>query len=168
MSEETVEAVVEILEKLGLDFAMFEDDTCCGFPLYELGQIDAAKEVAAITLERIQVQNPEVLLTTCPACFKSFKFLLPDEMDLETGFDVQHISEFLRPWWRAGCRRCPNRSPGTIPACWVATWTCTKSREICSRQSQGWTWSRCLPIVSTPNVVEPVAACTFTCQSHGQ
>ena len=47
MSEETVEAVVEILEKLDLDYALFEDDTCCGFPLYELGQMDAANEIAA-------------------------------------------------------------------------------------------------------------------------
>lgn len=97
MSEETVEAVLEILEKLGLDYAIYDDDTCCGFPLYELGQIDAAKEVAAITLERMQAQDPEVVLTTCPACFKSFKFLLPEEMGLETGFDVQHISQFLQP-----------------------------------------------------------------------
>jgi Fe-S oxidoreductase len=97
MSQETVEAVVEVLGKLDLDYALFEDDTCCGFPLYEFGQMDAAREVAAETLGRIEEFNPDILLTTCPACFKSFKFLLPDEMDLPVSFDTRHISEFLLP-----------------------------------------------------------------------
>ena len=97
MAQEAVEAVVEILEKLNLDFALFEDDTCCGFPLYEFGQLDAAREIASETLNRIEALNPDILLTTCPACYKSFKFLLPDEMDLPVSFDARHISEFLLP-----------------------------------------------------------------------
>lgn len=109
MSEETVEAVVEILGKLGLDFAVYEDDTCCGFPLYELGQMAAATEIAAITLDRIRERNPDVLLTTCPACYKSFKFLLSDDMGLQVDFDVQHISEFLLPLVRGRLKDMPEQ-----------------------------------------------------------
>lgn len=97
MAQETVEAVVEILGKLDLDYALFEDDTCCGFPLYEVGQVTEAREIAAETLGRIAEHEPEILLTTCPACFKSFKHILPGEMDLAVDFEVQHISTFLHP-----------------------------------------------------------------------
>lgn len=97
MAEETVEAVTEILEKLGLDHALYKEDTCCGFPLYELGQMETAGATARETLQRIQRYDPDVLLTTCPACFRMFKQILPDEMQLPINFAVQHISEFLLP-----------------------------------------------------------------------
>lgn len=97
MAGETVEAVTEILEKLDLDHALFTDDICCGFPLYELGQLKAATDIARGTLERIKEWDPDIVLTTCPACFRSLKYLYPEEMDLTVDFEVQHISEFLLP-----------------------------------------------------------------------
>jgi Fe-S oxidoreductase len=97
MAEETVSALSEALGKLELDCAVFEDDTCCGFPLYELGQVEQARAVAQETLRRIEEHKPEIVLTTCPACYKTFKYLLPGEMDLAVNFEAQHISEFLLP-----------------------------------------------------------------------
>ena len=95
MAGEVVRAVVELLSKLGLDADVFGDDTCCGFPLYEIGQLDAAREVAQATLERIVGWQPDLLLTTCPSCFQTFKYLLPEELGLPVRFEVQHLSEFL-------------------------------------------------------------------------
>jgi Fe-S oxidoreductase len=97
MASETVEAVTEILEKLDLSHALFPDDICCGFPLYEFGQLKAATDIAEGTLERIKAWDPDIVLTTCPACFRSLKYLYPEEMDLVVDFEVQHISEFLLP-----------------------------------------------------------------------
>ncbi len=97
MAGEIVAAVTGILERLGLDAALFADDTCCGFPLYELGQVQAAGDVAQITLERIAAYRPDVLLTTCPACYKTFKHILPQELGLTVPFEVEHISTFLLP-----------------------------------------------------------------------
>jgi heterodisulfide reductase subunit D len=95
MAEETVQALTGALAGLELDFALFEDDTCCGFPLYEIGRVAEARQVAQQTLGRIAAHEPQILLTTCPACYKTFKSLLPDEMGLPVGFEVQHVSEFL-------------------------------------------------------------------------
>jgi heterodisulfide reductase subunit D len=97
MAGEIVQATAELLSKLGLDAAVFSDDTCCGFPLYEIGQLDAAREVAQATLERIARWQPDLLLTTCPSCFQTFKYLLPGELGLPVEFEVQHLSEFLLP-----------------------------------------------------------------------
>lgn len=109
MAPEDVRATIEVLEKLGLDHALFEDDVCCGFPLYEIGQMDGALKVAQVTLERIQRRQPDVLLTTCPACFKAFKFLYPDEMGLPVEFEVRHVSEFLMPLVKGRLAETPIR-----------------------------------------------------------
>jgi Fe-S oxidoreductase len=98
MAGEVVQAMAGLLAKLGLDAAVFGDDTCCGFPLYEIGQLEAARELAQVTLERIERWQPDLLLTTCPSCFQTFKYLLPGELGVPVGFEVQHLSEFLLPY----------------------------------------------------------------------
>jgi heterodisulfide reductase subunit D len=113
MAVETVQAVTELLGKLDLDFALYEEDTCCGFPLYEVGQVDQAKEIAQATLKRLQAQRPEVLLTTCPACYETFRFLLPEAMGLPVDFEVVHISEFLLPYLKDAVLS-PRESPTTV------------------------------------------------------
>jgi len=95
MAIEIVEAMTSILGKLHVDFALFQEDTCCGIPLYEIGQMSEARDVARQTLDLIQKRDPDILLTTCPACFKAFKTIYPEEMGLVCDFEVQHITEFL-------------------------------------------------------------------------
>jgi Fe-S oxidoreductase len=97
MAVEIVEAVASTLKKLGLDYAVYTDDTCCGFPLYEIGHVQKAGEVARVTLDRIRQYRPEIVLTTCPSCYQTFKHLCPEKMGLEVDFRVEHISEFLLP-----------------------------------------------------------------------
>jgi len=97
MAIEEVEAAAEIFRKLGLDFAVFDEDTCCGIPLYEIGQMDGFRKVATKTLDLIKKYEPDVIVTSCPACFKMLKSIYMEEEGLQHDFDVQHISEFLLP-----------------------------------------------------------------------
>jgi Fe-S oxidoreductase len=97
MAPEIVEAVTSSLGKLGIDFALFQEDTCCSIPLYEIGQMSEAGEIARQTLELIDAYEPEVLLTTCPACYRAFRSIYPEELGLTVDCDVQHITEFLLP-----------------------------------------------------------------------
>ncbi len=97
MAPEIVEAVTSSLGKLGIDFALFQEDTCCSIPLYEIGQMSEAGEIARQTLELIDAYEPEVLLTTCPACYRAFRSIYPQELGLTVDCDVQHITEFLLP-----------------------------------------------------------------------
>jgi Fe-S oxidoreductase len=97
MADEIVQAMASILNKLQLDAAVFEEDTCCGIPPYEIGQVPDAKEVAERTLELIGLYEPDVVLTTCPACYKAFHTIYPEELGLSCDFEVQHITEFLLP-----------------------------------------------------------------------
>jgi Fe-S oxidoreductase len=109
MAPEEAEATTSVLRKLGADHEMLADEVCCGFPLYEVGQVEAAAEIARVTLERIRQWQPDVLLTTCPSCFETFRFLYPQELGLHADFQVQHISEFLMPRVQ-----CPADLPGRV------------------------------------------------------
>jgi len=95
MAVEIIEAVTSSLSKLQLDFALFQEDTCCGIPLYEIGQLSEASDVAQQTLDLIETYEPDIVLTTCPACFKAFQSIYPEELGLTFDFQVQHLSEFL-------------------------------------------------------------------------
>jgi len=89
--------VGSILEKLGVEYNIFREDTCCGFPLYDVGLTDHIKEVAAYTLNLIQKYNPEIVITTCPGCLKAIRDLWKDICALEYDFQVLDISEYLLP-----------------------------------------------------------------------
>jgi len=90
-------STIELLDKLGQDFTVLEEDACCGYPLYEIGQMSVLKETATRTLNLIEQRGPDIVLTTCPACYRAFKSLYPEELGLRHHFEVQHISEFLLP-----------------------------------------------------------------------
>jgi heterodisulfide reductase subunit D len=97
MAPEEVQAVAELFQGLGLDFAIFDDDTCCGIPLYEIGQMEGFRRVAGKTLELIRKRNPKVIVASCPACYRALKVLYQEEEELRHDFEVQHLSEFLLP-----------------------------------------------------------------------
>lgn len=50
-SSEVLEAMVKVLERLGIDVEFPEGQTCCGQPLYNSGFVDEARRVARTFLE---------------------------------------------------------------------------------------------------------------------
>jgi len=96
-ARKVAKATGELLGKLGLDFVVMEEDACCGYPLYETGLVGEAKQAAAWAIKRIQEYNPDVILTTCPSCYRVFKYIYPQELGVEHGLQVAHVSEFLPP-----------------------------------------------------------------------
>ncbi len=97
MAPEEVQAAAELFRGLGLDFAIFHEDTCCGIPLYEIGQMEGFRRVAGRTLELIRRRRPRVIVASCPACYRALKELYQHEEGLRHDFEVQHLSEFLLP-----------------------------------------------------------------------
>ncbi|MDP2338543.1 MAG: (Fe-S)-binding protein [Bacteroidota bacterium] len=70
---------------------MDEDKTsCCGRPLMQVGQYEAAKKLIGHNQERILASKANKLVVSCPICFKVFNedYALP-------GITVQHHSEYL-------------------------------------------------------------------------
>ena len=88
-------ATTDLLTKLGVDYAVLSDDVCCGYPLYEIGQMTTMQEDAAHTLAKIQAYQPEIILTTCVGCYRSLKVVYPQELGVKLGAEVLHAHEYF-------------------------------------------------------------------------
>jgi len=90
-------SVIKVLDKLGQDYVVLEEDACCGYPLYEIGQMSAMREAAARTLDLIEQREPDIVLISCPGCYYALKVLYPEKLGLSPGFQVQYVTAFLLP-----------------------------------------------------------------------
>lgn len=85
-----------IFSKLKIDFHVVDEDACCGYPLYETGQMKDMKDAADRTLAIIKKYNPRVIITACPGCLNAFKNIYP-EIGFSHGLKFMDVSEFLLP-----------------------------------------------------------------------
>lgn len=90
-------ATAELLTKLNVDFAVLEEDACCGYPMYDIGQMEVARKAGRHTLEKIKVYQPDVVLTTCIGCYRALTDVYPNDLGLEPGFEIKHVHAFLPP-----------------------------------------------------------------------
>jgi Fe-S oxidoreductase len=88
-------STTELLAKLGVDYAILEEDACCGYPLYDIGQMGAMKQAAEYTLAKIQAYQPDVVLTTCAGCFRAFSVVYPELLGLHSGLNFQHTHDYF-------------------------------------------------------------------------
>lgn len=67
-----------------------EKTACCGRPLMQVGQYEAAKKLIAHNKERILASGAKKVVVSCPICYKVFNedYALP-------GITIQHHSEYL-------------------------------------------------------------------------
>jgi len=79
------DTTVEVLEKLGIDFALANLD-CCGMPYYELGLVDKFKE--KIAKLRQVASKYEGVISNCPHCVHVMR---------ENGLKAAHILTVLKP-----------------------------------------------------------------------
>ncbi|MFH1307603.1 MAG: (Fe-S)-binding protein [archaeon] len=84
----------KILEKIGVDYIMMEDEFCCGSPAINAGYEADTRKLARKNLEKFKEKNIKKIITGCPACYKmlkkEYKELLPD-WDIE----VEHITTVI-------------------------------------------------------------------------
>ena len=89
------QATASLLSKLNLDYAVLEEDACCGYPLYDIGQMEIARKTALRTIEKIKSYQPDVVLTTCIGCYRALTVVYPNDLGLEVGVQVQHVHDFF-------------------------------------------------------------------------
>ena len=87
-------ATTDLLAKLKVDFAVLEEDACCGYPLWDIGQMEAMRANAAHTVAAIEAYQPQVVLTTCAGCYRALKDVYPN-LQLPLHAQVQHIHDFF-------------------------------------------------------------------------
>jgi len=93
---EIIESLSKIFRAIGINWAMLQDEGCCGTPLYELGYTDEARKMAGKLAAKICEANPKVLLTGCPHCFRAFKEFCPQwGINVSSELQILHTSQYL-------------------------------------------------------------------------
>lgn len=85
------QSMKKIFETAGIAYTWMDEDgsICCGRPLLTAGKEDAAKQLMEKNKELIELSGAEVLITSCPICYKAFR----EEYNLS--IPVKHHSEYI-------------------------------------------------------------------------
>jgi len=92
--KEIAKAQVKVLHKLGINFGLlYEDEWCCGSPLFRTGQIDKAKKTMEHNIDALKKAGAKTLISECPGCARAFAESW--KYGLEVPVNVVHITEFV-------------------------------------------------------------------------
>ena len=85
-------AVGSVLDKAGISWTMMDPEggLCCGRPMLLAGRKEQAREMARVNREIIKSSGCDILLLSCPICYKIFK-----EKYKLSGIYVVHHSVFF-------------------------------------------------------------------------
>ena len=92
--KDTASATYQVLEKLGADFMIIEDEGCCGTYIYETGRTDSAGELFQKNVERFKSLGIRKIIAPCLGCLKCFKYFYPDLLG-EQAFTIHHVVEVI-------------------------------------------------------------------------
>lgn len=91
----TIPAFLKILDKAGVDYgALGEEESCCGYLAYLVGDKAAFKKAMAMYNERVSKYMPKELITTCAGCLKTLRDLYP-AYGGGNGYEVIHAVELM-------------------------------------------------------------------------
>jgi len=98
---ETAKATAKVLKAAGVNFAVLEEEPCCGSVMLRTGMVDEAKRNAEKALEMIAKSGAKTIVVTCAGCLKTFR----EDYIERFGFDmpkVLHMIEYLKPLIESG------------------------------------------------------------------
>jgi heterodisulfide reductase subunit D len=87
-------STAKILKTAGIDFAVLENEPCCGSVMLRTGRRDDAKKNAERVVEAIKGAGAKKVIVTCAGCLKTLR---QDYTDLGIELpEILHVTEFLR------------------------------------------------------------------------
>ncbi|HTY90170.1 MAG TPA: (Fe-S)-binding protein [Methanocella sp.] len=69
---EILAAARELLDKKGIKYKLLEGETCCGYTLYNLGDIDAGNAAVDRNIKAFRDTGVKRIITICPGCYSAF------------------------------------------------------------------------------------------------
>lgn len=92
---DTTRDTVKILQAGGIRFnVLYDEEFCCGAPLWRTGQVREAAKLAVHNLEALKQRGVRTLITGCAECYGAFKGFYPRVADVP--FQVLHITEVIQ------------------------------------------------------------------------
>jgi Fe-S oxidoreductase len=91
---EIARAALKILNHLGIEPMVLENERCCGHDPYWQGDMETFRRLAELNLETFLKSGAKRIITTCPECAYTLKTTYPEQVG-DHGLEVLHITEFL-------------------------------------------------------------------------
>ncbi|MDZ7697849.1 MAG: FAD-binding and (Fe-S)-binding domain-containing protein [Deltaproteobacteria bacterium] len=89
-----VPSLIKPLDAAEMNYTVLStEEGCCGFPLFLMGASDDFKTNAEALVERIRATGVKELVTPCAGCYKTFKKLYPEVVDLD--IEIYHSVHYL-------------------------------------------------------------------------
>ena len=88
---------VKILNHLGIEPVLLENERCCGHDQYWQGDFENFQKLAHLNLEAIQGTGAKRIVTTCPECAHTLKHTYSKEVGDHT-LEVMHLVELLEDY----------------------------------------------------------------------
>jgi heterodisulfide reductase subunit D len=89
------QATAKILTKAEVEFALLEDEKCCGVTSLWDGQVELAKKQARHNVDAIRESGAKRVILSCAEGYHTIKVEYPDLIGEELGFEVQHATELI-------------------------------------------------------------------------
>ncbi len=89
------DAIAAILEKAGVNFGILGDaEICCGSRAMQMGYEKEFLDQAKKNIAAIKKTGAKTVVTGCADCYHALKVLY-ERFDLNPGFEVMHITEYI-------------------------------------------------------------------------
>ncbi|MBD3406829.1 MAG: hypothetical protein GF411_12000 [Candidatus Lokiarchaeota archaeon] len=90
-----------ILKASNVDFAILEDEPCCGSVMIRTGKVDEAKRNAEKVEQSIKESGAEKIIVSCAGCLKTLRKDYPERFDIELP-ETLHILEYAEELIKTG------------------------------------------------------------------
>lgn len=69
---EILAAARELLDKKGISYRLLDGESCCGYTLYNLGDMEAGNHAVERNIEAFRAAGVKRIITICPGCYSAF------------------------------------------------------------------------------------------------
>ena len=88
-------ATVKVLDAAGVDYSVMSGiEYCCGSVSAGAGNSEPLEKLGQRNIDEINSRGGEILITTCPGCYRAFKLLYPQKFE-NINFEVVQSSEYF-------------------------------------------------------------------------
>jgi len=104
---EIARSAVRVLNHLGIEPIILEDERCCGHDLLWEGDVANFRKLAELNVAMLQATGAKRIVTACPECARTLKVDYPAYAG-DLGMEVIHIAELVASKVGEGAFRIPN------------------------------------------------------------
>ncbi len=94
-------STIRLMNACGARPVVSRDERCCGHDLYWTGDVEAIGKLARRNIKMVEESGAATVVFACPECYAMFSQVYPKYVG-GIAFEMQHITEFLRPHVESG------------------------------------------------------------------